>query len=50
MDETETVELDFTTEEFLNIAIMAHQKDVTINEMINILLREAMDSEALKEL
>ena len=43
------VELDFTDEEFLQIAIMAHERDITINQLINLAIQEFVDNAEEKE-
>jgi len=41
--EMETIEVDMTEEQFAKIAEMAHEQDITFNEMCNRILRESMD-------
>jgi len=42
------VEVDFTDEEFLKIAIMAHEEDITFNQFIRNVLQAAMNAEESK--
>ena len=38
--ETQTIEVDLEDDEFMYVALMAHDKDITFNEMINIIIEE----------
>ena len=38
------IEVDFTDEEFLHVAKMAHERDITFNEMITIILENYINS------
>jgi len=40
--EMETVEVDLTDEEFLHIARLAHELDITFNQMVAKILEEYM--------
>ena len=39
------IEVDFTDEEFLKIAMMAHEEDITFNQFIRNVLQTAMDAD-----
>jgi len=39
------VEVDFTDEEFLRIAKLAHEEDITFNQFVRNVLQTAMDAE-----
>lgn len=39
------IEVDFTDEEFLKIAMMAHEEDITFNQFVRNVLQAAMDAE-----
>jgi predicted DNA-binding ribbon-helix-helix protein len=43
MDNMETVEVDLTDEEFLHIAKLAHERDITFNQMVAKILQEEID-------
>lgn len=43
------VEVDFTDEEFLKIAIMAHEEDITFNQLIRNVIQDAMDRQITEE-
>lgn len=43
------VEVDFTDEEFLKIAMMAHEEDITFNQFIRNVLQAQMDLEEEKK-
>ena len=43
------IEVDFTDEEFLRIAMLAHEEDVTFNQYIQTVLQAAMDADEEKE-
>ena len=43
------VEVDFTDEEFLQIATCAHEEDITVNQLVRNALQAAMDRELTKE-
>lgn len=43
------VEVDFTDEEFLQIAKWAHEEDITFNEVVRRALQAAVDKELAKE-
>jgi glutaminase len=42
-DTRETVEVELTDEEFNSIAKMAHERDITFNQMVGIILQEEID-------
>ncbi|MFW6002509.1 MAG: hypothetical protein ACOCQD_04140 [archaeon] len=39
----ETVEVEFTDEQFNILALEAHERDITFNQLINDILREAIN-------
>ena len=39
------IEVDFTDEEFLKIAMMTHEEDITFNQFIQNVLQTAMDAD-----
>ncbi|MFW6219935.1 MAG: phosphopantetheine-binding protein [bacterium] len=39
--EKELIQIDLSDDVFMRIAMEAHQRDITFNEMVNIILREA---------
>ena len=39
------IKIDFTDEEFLKIAMMAHEEDITFNQFIRNVLQTAMDAD-----
>lgn len=41
--EMETVEVDLTDEEFLHIAKLAHEQDITFNQMVAKILEEHIE-------
>jgi hypothetical protein len=41
--EMETVEVDLTDEEFLHIAKLAHEQDITFNQMVAKILEEHLE-------
>jgi hypothetical protein len=41
--EMETVQVDLTDEEFLHIAKLAHEQDITFNQMVAKILEEYME-------
>jgi hypothetical protein len=43
MDNMETVEVDLTDEEFLHIAKLAHEQDITFNQMVSKILEEHIE-------
>lgn len=43
------VEVDFTDEEFLKIAIMAHKEDITFNQLVRNAVQDAMDRQLAEE-
>ena len=40
MDNRKEIEIELTDDEFLRIAMMAHEKDITFNKMVEIMLDE----------
>ena len=40
MDNREEIEIELTDEEFLRVAKMAHDRDITFNKMVEIILDE----------
>lgn len=46
----ETIQIDLTDEEFLSIAKMAHDRDITFNQMVNVILEAEMERLKNKEL
>lgn len=42
-DDRVEMELDLTDEEFLQVAKMAHERDITINKMFEIILERFME-------
>lgn len=41
--ETETIQVDLTDEEFLHIARLAHEQDITFNKMVVKILEEHIE-------
>ena len=41
--ETETIQVDLTDEEFLHIARLAHDQDITFNQMVIKILEEHIE-------
>lgn len=37
------IEIDLTDEEFLQVARMAHERDITFNQMVELILSEAIE-------
>jgi hypothetical protein len=44
-EEMEEVEIDISDETFLNIAKLAHEKDITFNQMCRDIIKEAIEKE-----
>jgi len=44
-DEMETINIDIDDDTFLQVAMMAHEKDITFNQMIEWALRKQLDHE-----
>jgi purine-nucleoside phosphorylase len=42
-DNRETIEVDLSDEEFLHIAKLAHERDITFNQMVEIILQTQID-------
>jgi len=38
-----TIELDLRTSEFLRLAMLAHEQDITLNQLINNILQSVVD-------
>jgi len=43
-DKMEVVEVDFTDDEFLYVATLAHERDITFNQMIGHIIQEHIDT------
>ena len=41
-DNRENIEVDLSDEEFLAVAKLAHERDITFNQMVEIILMEAI--------
>ncbi len=44
-EEMETIDIDISDEDFLKIAVMAHERDITFNQMVVIILEEYIESD-----
>ena len=42
-DNRETIEVDLSDEEFLRVAKLAHERDITFNQMVEIILQAEID-------
>jgi hypothetical protein len=42
-DKRETIEVDLSDEDFLHIAKLAHERDITFNQMVEAILWEAIE-------
>lgn len=42
-DGREEIEIDITDDEFLRIAKMAHERDITFNKMVELILTEEIE-------
>lgn len=42
-DRRENIEVDLTDEEFLSIAKMAHERDITLNKMVEYIIQQEID-------
>ena len=42
-DNRETIEIDLSDDDFLRIAKMAHERDITFNQMVEIILQAEID-------
>ena len=42
-DNRETIEVDLSDDEFLKVAKLAHERDITFNQMVEIILQAEMD-------
>ena len=45
----ETIELDISDDDFLALAKIAHEKDITFNKLINDILRRKIELEAVNK-
>jgi len=43
-EDNDTIEIEITDEQFIMIAKMAHEKDITFNKMIEEILREQIEN------
>lgn len=43
IDNRATVEVDLSDEEFMHIARLAHERDITFNQMVEIILQAEID-------
>ena len=43
IDSRETIEVDLSDEEFLHVAKLAHERDITFNQMVEIILQAEID-------
>lgn len=43
IDDRATIEIDLSDEEFLKVAKMAHERDITFNQMVELILQAEMD-------
>ncbi len=43
------VELELDNDVFMNLAMDAHRRDITINELVSIILKDVVEQEVLKE-
>lgn len=48
-EKMENVEVEFDDSTFMRIALMAHEEDITFNQMCNKILKEHIESEEKKE-
>jgi len=48
-DKMVDVEVDFTDDEFLYVATLAHERDITFNQMIGHIIQEHIDTLEDKE-
>lgn len=44
---TKEIEIEITDEQFLFVAKEAHDRDITFNEMFNIIMREYLDEQCI---
>lgn len=42
-DNRSTIEIDLTDEEFMHIARLAHERDITFNQMVEHILQQEID-------
>jgi hypothetical protein len=42
-DNRATIEVDLTDEEFLSVAKLAHERDITFNQMVEYILQQEID-------
>jgi deoxycytidylate deaminase len=43
IDNRESIEVDLSDNEFMHIAKMAHERDITFNQMVGIILQEQIE-------
>jgi hypothetical protein len=43
MDNRATIEVDLTDDEFMQIARLAHERDITFNQMVEHILQQEID-------
>lgn len=43
LDGRSTVEIDLDREEWYQIMMMAHERDITLNQMVELILRQAIE-------
>ena len=48
-DNRATVEVDLTDEEFMHIARLAHERDITFNQMVEYILQQEIDRRKAEE-
>ena len=48
-DTREQIEIELTDQEFLHVAKLAHERDITFNDMVAVILQEAIDREKAAE-
>ncbi len=44
LDGRSTVEIELDREEWYQLMIMAHERDITLNQMVELLLRQAIEN------
>jgi len=42
-DTRESIEVDLSDDEFLRVAKLAHERDITFNQMVEVILRAEME-------
>jgi len=48
-EKTEVVEIDISDKDFLIMAKIAHEKDITFNQYVNQVMKEFLDRESKKQ-